>query len=50
MAVVGIDEATALIWADGAWRTEGAGNVVVHRHDRWVDLSEVPPLELGVAG
>lgn len=44
MAVVGIDEATALIWEDGAWRCEGAGSVVVHQHGRWVEVSDLPAL------
>lgn len=41
MAVVGIDEATALIWDDGVWRTEGAGAVTVHRDGHRVDVTDL---------
>ena len=44
MAVVGIEEATALIWADGAWRTAGVGAVAVHRDGHRIELDELGPL------
>ncbi len=45
LAVVGIDEATALIHApDGSWRVEGAGGVQVFRDGRPGDLADLPSL------
>lgn len=45
LAVVGIDEATALIHEpDGTWRVEGVGGVEVFRDGRPADLSDLPSL------
>ncbi|UDY34382.1 Type 1 glutamine amidotransferase-like domain-containing protein [Dermatobacter hominis] len=45
LAVVGIDEATALIHApDGTWRVEGAGGVQVFRDGKPAELSALPSL------
>lgn len=50
MAVVGIEEATALIWADGAWRTAGVGAVVAHRDGHRIEIGELGPLhEVGAS-
>ncbi|MFN8049840.1 MAG: Type 1 glutamine amidotransferase-like domain-containing protein [Acidimicrobiales bacterium] len=46
MAVVGIDEATALIWADDAWRTAGAGTVTAYRDGRRIEIDDLPALEV----
>jgi len=48
MAVVGIDEATALIWDGTAWTTSGAGSVTIHRHGRRIDLSDLAPLRVAL--
>jgi len=44
MAVVGVEEATALIWADGAWRVEGVGAVVAHRNGQRIEIADLGPL------
>lgn len=45
LAVVGIDEATALIHGpDGSWRVEGAGGVRVFRDGQPIDLADLPSL------
>lgn len=44
MAVVGVDEATALIWADGSWRVEGVGSAVAHRDGHRIEIDEVGPI------
>jgi cyanophycinase len=42
LTVVGLPQRTALILEGGAWRAEGAGEVVAHRAGRRIDLSELP--------
>ncbi|HNI35740.1 MAG TPA: Type 1 glutamine amidotransferase-like domain-containing protein [Microthrixaceae bacterium] len=44
MAVVGIEESTALVWADGAWRVEGVGAVVAYRNGVRVEIDDLGPL------
>jgi len=46
MAVVGIDERTALVFDDRGWTVSGAGSVSVHLDGRRVDLGDLPPLDL----
>jgi cyanophycinase len=42
--VAGVDSSTALLRsADGTWRTEGAGNVVVYRNGSLVSLRDMQP-------
>lgn len=41
MSVVGIDEATALIWDGTAWRTDGAGAVTVHRDGHRTEVADL---------
>ncbi len=42
LAVVGIDERTAVIWDGTAWTAAGVGRVVVHRDGRRAELSDLP--------
>ena len=49
MSVVGIEEATALIWQDGAWVTVGEGNVTAFRSGRRIEVADLPPLEVAPA-
>jgi len=44
MAVVGIDEATALIWDGEAWSVSGTGSVTVHRNGHRFGIDELPIL------
>ncbi|MEI2654032.1 MAG: Type 1 glutamine amidotransferase-like domain-containing protein [Microthrixaceae bacterium] len=46
MTVVGIEESTALIWEDDAWRQEGVGAVVPHRNGHRIDVADIPPLDV----
>lgn len=50
MVVVGIEEATALIWEDEAWRQEGAGAVVPHRNGHRIELADLPTIEVAAVG
>lgn len=51
LAVVGIDEATAIIHGpEGTWRVEGAGGVHVFVDGRHADLSAVPSVLDDLAG
>lgn len=47
MDIVGIDEATALIW-DGSWRVEGVGNVTAFEDGKRIDASQLDPLSTTV--
>lgn len=47
MDIVGIDEATALIW-DGAWRVEGVGSVTAFEDGHRIEVSELDPLSTTV--
>lgn len=47
MDIVGIDEATALIW-DGAWRVEGAGSVTAFENGKRIEPGELDPLSTTV--
>ena len=42
LVIAGIDDATALIRQDDAWRSEGAGSVAVFRQTDEVDLDQLP--------
>ena len=46
MAVVGIDEATALVSDGGAWRTVGSGSVTAYRDGRRIDIAELDSLPI----
>ena len=45
LAVAGVDAATALIYADGAWTVEGAGSVTAVRDGKRITIDELPSLE-----
>lgn len=47
MAVVGVDEATALIFSEGQWRSEGVGSVTAYCNGRQIDVADLPPLREG---
>jgi cyanophycinase len=50
MAVVGIDEATALITDGDDWRTDGVGSVTAYRDGARIELADLPaPSELSAA-
>jgi cyanophycinase len=44
MAVVGIDEATALISDGDDWRTDGVGSVTAYRDGTRIELADLPSL------
>jgi hypothetical protein len=47
MAVVGIDEVTALITDGDDWRTDGVGSVTAYRDGVRIELADLPsPMEL----
>ena len=47
MDIVGIDEATALIW-DGAWRVEGSGAVTAFENGKRIEPDQLDPLSTTV--
>lgn len=47
LAVVGIDERTALISGPQGWRAEGAGAVTVWRGGHRIEVTDLAPLSLG---
>lgn len=46
MAVVGVDEATALISQDGEWRCEGSGSVTAYRDGQVIGIDELPSIDV----